>query len=490
MPRSSGVPASSDAAPRPPGGIPEGQRIFELVNSKFKALDDLVYVLKKRILSLETNEELADAVKQFGNVGELLDDNKRLRAENQKLRAREQRFLADPLLRRRQLNTMSREQLQTLIICLQNELSASRSVMDRHTVKQVAQVRHLPARRQLHCHISHTRKAPQRNHRRIACPHSCPQIMRQETAGKMPSDLLDDIDIDTVIGPAPSDVLLALPGLAAQPLAGGPVVDAEQILTCNVNTLTVTCENLRQQLARRSDIETLLNTVNAGVAALAGADAEGSTGLIWKEKKLGRMTILNQELCSRVAQLDAEMHTKDATIEQLMAVQSRTAAEKATLISERAAAVDAASVKATALGAVERQLTTANERLRVAVKMSSVLALGLLAAGEGSQCDETHALEFVGRMFVDSLKAMTELNKYSTRIQRVARGHQVRRVASSLLASAGVRIPSKARAARDNCSLSSPIRCNFNVRSRSAWRTPPLPHNRAPAAFGVVSCSS
>ncbi len=125
---------------RPPGGIPEGQRIFELVNSKFRALDDLVYVLKKRILSLETNEELADAVKQFGNVGELLEDNKRLRAENQKLRAREQRFLADPLLRRRQLNTMSREQLQTLIICLQNELSASRNVLDRHTVKQVAQV--------------------------------------------------------------------------------------------------------------------------------------------------------------------------------------------------------------------------------------------------------------------------------------------------------------------------------------------------------------
>jgi regulator of replication initiation timing len=126
---------------RPPGGIPEGQRIFELVNGKFKALDDLVYVLKKRILSLETNEELADAVKQFGNVGELLEDNKRLRVENQKLRAREQRFLADPLLRRRQLNTMSREQLQTLIICLQNELSASRNVLDRHTVKQVAQVR-------------------------------------------------------------------------------------------------------------------------------------------------------------------------------------------------------------------------------------------------------------------------------------------------------------------------------------------------------------
>jgi hypothetical protein len=114
-----------------------------------------------------------------------------------------------------------------------------------------------------------------------------------------------------------------------------------------------------------------------------------------------------------MAELDAEMATKDATIEQLMAVQSHTAAEKATLIAERSAAVDAASVKATALGATERQLATANQRLRVAVKMSSVLALGLLAAGDGSECDETHALEFVGRMFVDSLKAMTELNKYS-----------------------------------------------------------------------------
>ena len=179
------------------------------------------------------------------------------------------------------------------------------------------------------------------------------------------------------------------------------------------------------------------------MAALAGEDPEGTTGLIWKEKKLGRMTILNQELSNRIAQLDAELRTKDATIEQLMAVQLHTASEKAALILERAAAVDAASAKANALGAVERQLALANSRLRVSVKMSTVLALGLLAAGEGTQCDETHALEFVGRMFVDSLKAMTELNKYSTKIQRVARGHQVRRVASSLLASAGVRVPSE-----------------------------------------------
>jgi hypothetical protein len=53
----------------------------------------------------------------------------------------QQRGRMRPELRRRQLNTMSREQLQTLIICLQNELSASRNVLDRHTVKQVAQVR-------------------------------------------------------------------------------------------------------------------------------------------------------------------------------------------------------------------------------------------------------------------------------------------------------------------------------------------------------------
>ena len=259
----------------------------------------------------------------------------------------------------------------------------------------------------------------------------------------MPSELLADIDINTVIGPSPPETLLKTPGADTQPQADGALIDAEQILTSNVNTLTVACENLRQQLRRQSDIEALLNTVNAGVAALAGTDPEGTAGLIWKEKKLGRMTILNQELSNRIAELDVELRAKDATIEQLMAVQSHTASEKAVLISERAAAVDAASAKANALGTVERQLALANSRLQVSVKMSSVLALGLLATGDDAQCDETHALEFVGRMFVDSLKAMTELNKYSTRIQRVARGHLVRRVASSLLASAGVRVPSE-----------------------------------------------
>jgi hypothetical protein len=258
----------------------------------------------------------------------------------------------------------------------------------------------------------------------------------------MPSEALADIDINTVIGPAPVDVLLA-PELNIHSAPDGPLIDTEQILTCNVNTLTVTCENLRNQLSRQSRIEALLNSVNAGVSALAGSDPDGSSGLVWKEKKLGRMTILNQELSNRIAELDAELRVKDATIEQLMAVQSHTANEKAALYSERTAAVDAASAKDCALVATLKQLALAQSRLNVSVKMSSVLALGLLASGDGAPCDETHALEFVGRMFIDSLKAMTDLNKYCTRIQRVARGHQVRRVASSLLASAGIRIRSE-----------------------------------------------
>jgi hypothetical protein len=318
------------------------------------------------------------------------------------------------------------------------------------------------------------------------------QILRRETAaaGKMPSELLADIDINTVIGRSPPETLLKMPDEAdTQPSVDAALIDAEQILTCNVNTLTVTCENLRQQLRRQSDIEALLNTVNAGVAALAGADPEGTGGLIWKEKKLGRMTILNQELSNRVAELDVELRAKDATIEQLMAVQSHTASEKAVLISERAAAVDAASAKACALGTVERQLALANSRLQVSVKMSSVLALGLLATGDDAHCDETHALEFVGRMFVDSLKAMTELNKYSTRIQRVARGHLVRRVASSLLASAGVRVPSESVACQVTSPTSShscPRRFHISICSRPAECPASASYCRAPVASGMV----
>jgi hypothetical protein len=314
------------------------------------------------------------------------------------------------------------------------------------------------------------------------------QILRRETvaAGKMPSETLADIDIDTVIGAAPPDALIVMPDFDSHSAANGALIGIEQLLTSNVNSLTVTCENLRHQLSRQSEIEALLSTVNAGVAALAGTDPEGTTGLIWKEKKLGRMTILNQELSNRIAELDAELRAKDATIEQLMAVQSHTASEKAALISERAAAVDAASAKANALGVVERQLALAKSRLSVSVKMSTVLALGLLAAGDASQCDETHALEFVGRMFVDSLKAMTELNKYSTKIQRVARGHQVRRVASSLLASAGVRVPSTAAAESVGSFFLSSSRFDIHVCSGPAKRPAPAPHCRASPAAGMV----
>ncbi len=316
----------------------------------------------------------------------------------------------------------------------------------------------------------------------------CRQILRRETAaaGKVPSELLADIDINTVIGPALPDALLNIGDFGSVTVADGSLIDTEQLLTSNVNTLTVTCENLRHQLSRQSEIEALLITVNAGVAALAGDDPDGTTGLIWKEKKLGRMTILNQELSNRIAELDAELRTKDATIEQLMAVQSHTASEKAALISERAAAVDAASAKANALGVVERQLALANSRLRVSVKMSTVLALGLLAASDGSQCDETHALEFVGQMFVDSLKAMTELNKYSTKIQRVARGHQVRRVASSLLASAGVRVPSKAKAPNNTNFFSLFQRFYIRLRSGSSKRPSCTSNYRASSSFGMV----
>ncbi len=302
----------------------------------------------------------------------------------------------------------------------------------------------------------------------------------------MPSESLADIDINTVIGPSPPDRLLSTTELGDQPVADDHLIDTEQILTCNVNTLVVTCENLKHQLRRQSDIEALLNTVSAGVAALAGADPEGTTGLIWKEKKLGRMTILNHELSARIAELDAELRAKDATIEQLMAVQSHAASEKAVLIAERAAAVDAASAKSNALGAVERQLALAKSRLHVSVKMSSVLALGLLGTADGSECDETHALEFVGRMFVDSLKAMTELNKYSTRIQRVARGHQVRRVASSLLTSAGVRVPSKTIVSTSDSAFSFSNRFHINICSGSTGRPAAAPGRRALAAAGMV----
>eukprot|EP00698_Gefionella_okellyi_P024826 TRINITY_DN8864_c0_g1_i1.p1 TRINITY_DN8864_c0_g1~~TRINITY_DN8864_c0_g1_i1.p1 ORF type:complete len:669 (+),score=130.83 TRINITY_DN8864_c0_g1_i1:43-2049(+) len=131
---------AGEAVPRPPSrqarpSTPAG-RVQSLLDAKFRALDTLVMILRKRIARFEEQKALAESVERFGSIRDLLADNERLRSENEKLRLRETRYATDPLLKRYALNRMPVLSMRTLILALQNELSTHRKLVNAHDLEE------------------------------------------------------------------------------------------------------------------------------------------------------------------------------------------------------------------------------------------------------------------------------------------------------------------------------------------------------------------
>jgi hypothetical protein len=106
-----------------------GLRTHALLQDKLRALERLVFILKKRVLVLESNEELVDMMDKYGSVQAMLDTCQQLSEENEKLRLRELEFKHEPLLRRRACGPHDANTTPVLILALQNELTAARQVL-------------------------------------------------------------------------------------------------------------------------------------------------------------------------------------------------------------------------------------------------------------------------------------------------------------------------------------------------------------------------
>eukprot|EP00163_Fabomonas_tropica_P020132 TRINITY_DN353_c0_g2_i5.p1 TRINITY_DN353_c0_g2~~TRINITY_DN353_c0_g2_i5.p1 ORF type:complete len:859 (+),score=275.40 TRINITY_DN353_c0_g2_i5:577-3153(+) len=112
--------------------ISEEGKVRQATELKLKRLEELVYVLKKRITNYEENASLADVISNHGTLPDLLQNNAILEKENKLLRLREQRFAHAPLLRRRRLMECSPAYLRLLVVALQNELAVSRRLIDKY----------------------------------------------------------------------------------------------------------------------------------------------------------------------------------------------------------------------------------------------------------------------------------------------------------------------------------------------------------------------
>ncbi|KNC46100.1 uncharacterized protein AMSG_00217 [Thecamonas trahens ATCC 50062] len=108
-------------------------RKWMLMELKFERLEQLIVVLKKKLLRFEANEHLARVVEEYGDLPHIIRDNNRLKQENTKLRSREQRFACDPLLNR-YFGESDETFLRVLTMALQNELAAHRALVAKHNL--------------------------------------------------------------------------------------------------------------------------------------------------------------------------------------------------------------------------------------------------------------------------------------------------------------------------------------------------------------------
>ena len=110
--------------------LTEGLKTHTLLQEKLRALEQLVFVLRKRVLVFESNQELVDMMDKYGSVKDLVQQMEQLEDENSKLRLRELEFARDPLIRRRVCSSGQPTVTAALLLALQNELQAASAVIE------------------------------------------------------------------------------------------------------------------------------------------------------------------------------------------------------------------------------------------------------------------------------------------------------------------------------------------------------------------------
>eukprot|EP00761_Pharyngomonas_kirbyi_P012014 gb/GECH01012041.1/.p1 GENE.gb/GECH01012041.1/~~gb/GECH01012041.1/.p1 ORF type:complete len:826 (+),score=205.17 gb/GECH01012041.1/:1-2478(+) len=112
-------------------------RYQELLNEKFKLLEDFIFVLKKRNRRIEgETKRLGPVVSKYGSLNSLLNNKEQIEKENHELRKYIARFNSDVLLNRKILEVEDTFFLRTVIFALQNELGIHQKALEFFDLKR------------------------------------------------------------------------------------------------------------------------------------------------------------------------------------------------------------------------------------------------------------------------------------------------------------------------------------------------------------------
>lgn len=108
---------------------PEMESVM-LCDFKLQRLEDLIYMLQRRIVSVEQNQECSESILQeFGSIFGLIDVYKTLQIENQKLKREEVKYIDDSIAKRYHFADMNPGISRDFAYCYQQDLSRQTEIL-------------------------------------------------------------------------------------------------------------------------------------------------------------------------------------------------------------------------------------------------------------------------------------------------------------------------------------------------------------------------
>ncbi|KAA6392756.1 MAG: hypothetical protein EZS28_011716 [Streblomastix strix] len=174
-----------------------------LVEIKFKLLEDLIYVLKRRLNVFEQNVGLAEAVTKYGSVTEMMDANQRQQREIEKMKQMEARYDGSRLLCRSQIESLDKDCLCALVRALQNELARANELIESFNLEKVPALHYVePEKFILFPFPNDDNKRGQSSQQIVSQSSSIQQsnIQQQKPSPQEVEQLWDKMEVDVVGG--------------------------------------------------------------------------------------------------------------------------------------------------------------------------------------------------------------------------------------------------------------------------------------------------
>uniref|UniRef100_A0A7S4KZE8 Uncharacterized protein n=1 Tax=Guillardia theta TaxID=55529 RepID=A0A7S4KZE8_GUITH len=365
-----------------PATVMEGIDTMLLLQDKLKALEKLVFVLKKRVIMYESNEELFNLMNKYSSVHSLLDKTTKINQENEKLRLRELRFQSEPLLRWRVCSDeKSREVLPSILLVLQNELAAYKSIVDKHALEET--------------------KRSEGSDSDVEFVHI--DDILQDNLQIMNGDdghLTDKIDF---LHPA-----------------------SEDDMTRKLNLLELNNTNLLKKIDRMKEerkVQLEYLEVKEGLRVLeeeAKDIKSEEERLLNKEKKIAKLSRLNDSLMKQIGKWETALQSKSDAVDELNEVIASLSSQKKQLeetvvqLNKRCDAVSEHLRKSNS------QLNVQSARLRSLIDLSSALALSVLPL---ASIPEENRRMYVGFLYREWMRAESLMLVSTIRLQKCVRGH-------------------------------------------------------------------